>query len=56
MDNLPALRIEVVDPSRNVAITADRLAAIDQVIEREHVTLTEPVHRLVTYGDLWIAL
>lgn len=35
----------------NVAVSADMLAAIDRVIEREHVTLTEAVRRLITYGD-----
>jgi hypothetical protein len=35
----------------NVAINADMLAAIDRVIEREQVTLTEAVRRLITYGD-----
>jgi hypothetical protein len=35
----------------NVAVSADMLMAIDRVIEREHVTLTESVRRLITYGD-----
>lgn len=35
----------------NVAINADMLAAIDRVIEREQVSLTEAVRRLITYGD-----
>jgi len=36
----------------NVAVTPDMLAAIDRVIEREGVTLTEAVRRLIGYGDL----
>jgi hypothetical protein len=35
----------------NVAVNAVMLAAIDRVIEREHVTLTEAVRRLIGYGD-----
>jgi Ribbon-helix-helix protein, copG family len=35
----------------NVAINSEMLAAIDRVIEREQVTLTEAVRRLVAYGD-----
>lgn len=36
----------------NVAVTPDMLAAIDRVIDREQVTLTEAVRRLIAYGDL----
>jgi Ribbon-helix-helix protein, copG family len=36
----------------NVAVTPDMLAAIDRVIEREGVTLTEAVRRLIGYGDV----
>jgi hypothetical protein len=36
----------------NVAVNEVMLAAIDRVIEREHVTLTEAVRRLIAYGDL----
>jgi hypothetical protein len=36
----------------NVAVTPDMLAAIDRVIEREQVTLTEAVRRLIAYGDV----
>ena len=36
----------------NVAVNGMMLAAIDRVIEREHVTLTEAVRRLIAYGDL----
>lgn len=41
-------------PSRriNVAVTQDMLAAIDLVIEREQVTLTEAVRRLIGYGEV----
>jgi hypothetical protein len=41
------------DPPRriNVAITPSMLAALDLVIEREGVTLTEAVRRLIGYGD-----
>jgi hypothetical protein len=35
----------------NVAINADMLAAIQTMIEQEHITLTEAVRRLVSYGD-----
>lgn len=35
----------------NVAVTPVMLSAIDRVVEREHVTLTEAVRRLITYGD-----
>jgi hypothetical protein len=36
----------------NVAVTPDMLAAIDRVIDREGVTLTEAVRRLIGYGDV----
>jgi hypothetical protein len=36
----------------NVAVNGTMLSAIDRVIEREQVTLTEAVRRLITYGDL----
>ena len=36
----------------NVAVTPDMLAAIDRVIDREQVTLTEAVRRLILYGDV----
>ena len=36
----------------NVAVTPDMLAAIDRIIEREQVTLTEAVRRLIAYGDV----
>jgi hypothetical protein len=35
----------------NVAVTPDMLAALDRVMEREQVTLTEAVRRLIGYGD-----
>lgn len=35
----------------NVAIDPVELAAIDLLIEREGVTLTEAVRRLISYGD-----
>jgi len=35
----------------NVAVSPEMLAAIDSVIEREGVTLTEAVRRLLAYGD-----
>lgn len=34
----------------NVAVNADELAAIDLLIDREHVSLTEAVRRLISYG------
>lgn len=44
----------VATPPRriNVAVTPDMLAAIDRVIEREGVTLTEAVRRLIGYGEV----
>ena len=35
----------------NVAVNGMMLAAIDRIIEREQVTLTEAVRRLIAYGD-----
>jgi hypothetical protein len=35
----------------NVAVPADVVAALELVIEREGVTLTEAVRRLIGYGD-----
>ena len=35
----------------NVAVNPMMLAAIDRVIERDQVTLTEAVRRLIGYGD-----
>lgn len=35
----------------NVAVSSDELAAIDLLIEREGVSLTEAVRRLISYGD-----
>jgi hypothetical protein len=35
----------------NVAVNAEMLQAIDLVIDREGVTLTEAVRRLISYGD-----
>lgn len=35
----------------NVAVTEPMLAAIDRVVDLEHVTLTEAVRRLIAYGD-----
>lgn len=35
----------------NVALNAAMMQAIDRVIEREQVTLTEAVRRLLTYGE-----
>jgi hypothetical protein len=43
----------VASPVRriNVAVTEPMLAAIDRVVDLEHVTLTEAVRRLIAYGD-----
>ncbi|MBV9013194.1 MAG: ribbon-helix-helix protein, CopG family [Pseudonocardiales bacterium] len=47
-----AQRTEPPPPRRiNVAVNSDMLAAIDRVIEREQVSLTEAVRRLISYGD-----
>ncbi|MEU0468943.1 hypothetical protein ABZ215_33480 [Amycolatopsis sp. NPDC006131] len=35
----------------NVAVTADTIAALDNLMTREGVTLTEAVRRLIGYGD-----
>jgi hypothetical protein len=37
----------------NVAVNPDVMAAIDRVIARDGVTLSEAVRRLLTYGD-WV--
>jgi hypothetical protein len=40
------------EPKRiNVAISPDTVRALERVIEREGVTLTEALRRLVGYGD-----
>jgi len=40
------------EPKRiNVAISPDTVAALENVIEREGVTLTEALRRLIGYGD-----
>jgi Ribbon-helix-helix protein, copG family len=40
------------EPKRiNVAISSDMVRALENVIEREGVTLTEALRRLVGYGD-----
>ena len=40
------------EPKRiNVAISPDMVRALENVIEREGVTLTEALRRLVGYGD-----
>lgn len=35
----------------NVAVTPDTVRALEKVIEREGVSLTEAVRRLIGYGD-----
>jgi hypothetical protein len=41
----------------NVAVTPDMLAAIERVVDREQVSLTEAVRRLIGYGDvLYLAI
>jgi hypothetical protein len=35
----------------NVAVNAMMLAAIDRISEREQITMTEAVRRLIAYGD-----
>ncbi len=40
------------EPKRiNVAVSSDTVRALENVIEREGVTLTEALRRLVGYGD-----
>ena len=46
-----ALRTERRVSRINVAVSPEMLEAIDHVIEREQITLTEAVRRLVGYGD-----
>lgn len=46
MDATDAPRIRRI----NVAVNAAELAAIDMLIEREEVSLTEAVRRLIEYG------
>lgn len=42
----------LTEPRRiNVAISPDTVRALERVIEREGVTLTEALRRLVGYGD-----
>jgi hypothetical protein len=36
----------------NVAVTPDMLDALERVIQREGVSLTEAVRRLIGYGDV----
>ena len=48
-----AERTSASPPRRiNVAVTPDMLAAIDRLIDREGITLTEAVRRLIAYGDV----
>lgn len=49
----PRAKTAVVPRRINVAVTADTVAAIDRVIERESVTVTEAVRRLVNYGEFF---
>jgi hypothetical protein len=43
---------EIATPKRiNVSVSPAMLAAIENVIVREQVTLTESVRRLIGYGD-----
>jgi hypothetical protein len=40
------------EPKRiNVAVSPDTIRALENVIDREGVTLTEALRRLVSYGD-----
>jgi len=40
------------EPKRiNVAVSPDTVSALENVIEREGVTLTEALRRLIGYGD-----
>lgn len=46
------IAVENTEPRRiNVAISPDTVRALEHVIEREGVTLTEALRRLVGYGD-----
>jgi hypothetical protein len=46
------IAVENTEPRRiNVAISPDMVRALEHVIEREGVTLTEALRRLVGYGD-----
>jgi hypothetical protein len=47
-----AARTASAVPKRiNVAVNAEMIAALDNVIQHEGVTLTEAVRRLIGYGD-----
>jgi ribbon-helix-helix CopG family protein len=35
----------------NVAVNAETVTALDMLIERENVSLTEAVRRLISYGE-----
>ncbi len=49
---VPPDQAEPIPRRINVAVSREMLAAIDRVIDREQVTLTEAVRRLIAYGDL----
>lgn len=51
-DEIPSVPRERPMPKRiNVAVTPETVRALEHVIEREGVSLTEAVRRLVGYGE-----
>ncbi|MGH3548383.1 MAG: hypothetical protein ACRDQU_09785 [Pseudonocardiaceae bacterium] len=47
----PSKTTSAVPKRINVAVNAEMVAALDNVIQHEGVTLTEAVRRLIGYGD-----
>jgi hypothetical protein len=51
VDEAPHTRLATEPKRINVAISSAMVRALEDVIEREGVTLTEALRRLVGYGD-----
>jgi hypothetical protein len=51
VEEAPESRLATEPKRINVAISPDTVRALERVIEREGVTLTEALRRLVGYGD-----
>lgn len=53
VDEHPAPKSKPIAPKRiNVAVNVETVEALQRVIDREGVTLTEAVRRLIGYGDV----
>jgi len=50
-DGWPTKTASAVPKRINVAVNAEMVAALDNVIQHEGVTLTEACRRLIGYGD-----